>query len=99
MLTAIIILTVFATRKMEMELGNSTYSRLKACAISVEKYFEWDIREGILERDDVSYEFIDSLEADGIELTFFENDVRFITSVTDESGKRTEGKRWTQLNF
>ena len=91
MLTAIIILTVFATRKMEMELENSTYSRLKACAISVEKYFEWDIREGILERDDVSYEFIDSLEADGIELTFFENDVRFITSVTDESGKRTEG--------
>ena len=91
MLTAIIILTVLAAGKMETELENSTYSRLKACAISVQKYFEWDIREGILEKDDVSYEFIDSLNADGIDLTFFENDVRFITSVTDESGKRTEG--------
>lgn len=70
LLTAILILTIYSTRKMEQELEDSTYARLKACAVSVEKYFEWDVREDILCRDDVSYEFIDSLKKDNIELTF-----------------------------
>ena len=102
LLTAILILTTFATRKMEQELEDSTYARLKACAISVEKYFEWDIREGILCRDNVSYEFIDSVKKDDIELTFFEGDERYITSVVDGNGDRAEGTKadasiWKQV--
>ena len=68
LLTAILILTIYSTRKMEQELENSTYARLKACAFSVEKYFEWDVREDILCRDDDSYEFIDSMKKDNISL-------------------------------
>lgn len=93
LLSAIIILTICAATKMENELETSTYARLRACAISVQKYFEWDIREEILEKDDVSYEFIDSLQKDEIELTFFEGDTRFITSVKDKSGNRVEGTK------
>lgn len=102
LLTAILILTIYSTNKMEQELEDSTYSRLKACAISVEKYFEWDIREDILCKDDVSYEFIDSVKKDNIELTFFEGDERYITSVIDENGERVEGTKadaaiWKQV--
>ena len=93
LLSAIIILTICAATKMENELETSTYARLRACAISVQKYFEWDIREDILEKDDVSYEFIDSLQKDEIELTFFEGDTRFITSIKDQSGNRVEGTK------
>lgn len=93
LLSAIIILTICAAMKMENELEASTYARLRACAISVQKYFEWDIREEILEKDDVSYEFIDSLQKDEIELTFFEGDTRFITSIKDKSGNRVEGTK------
>lgn len=93
LLTAILILTIYSTRKMEQELEDSTYARLKACAVSVEKYFEWDVREDILCRDDVSYEFIDSLKKDNIELTFFKGDERYITSVVDENGNRPEGTK------
>ena len=93
LLSAIIILTICAAMKMENELETSTYARLRACAISVQKYFEWDIREDILEKDDVSYEFIDSLQKDEIELTFFEGDTRFITSIKDKSGNRVEGTK------
>ncbi len=50
LLSAIIILTIYAAMKMENELETSTYARLRACAISVQKYFEWDIREDILEK-------------------------------------------------
>ena len=93
LLSAIIILTIYAGMKMENELETSTYARLRACAISVQKHFERDIREEILEKDDVSYEFIDSLQKDEIELTFFEGDTRFITSIKDKSGNRVEGTK------
>lgn len=93
LLSAIIILTIYAAMKMENELETSTYARLRACAISVQKYFEWDIREEILEKDDVSYEFIDSLQKNEIELTLFEGDTRFITSIKDKSGNRVEGTK------
>ena len=67
---------------MKDELVDSTYLRLKACATSVEQYFTWDIREDILEKDDISYQFIDSLE-----------DERFITSIVDKDGNRAEGTK------
>lgn len=90
LLTANIILTLFATNQLKSNLEESTYLRLKACASSVEQYFTWDIREGILCKDEVSYEFIDSLKEEDIELTFFEGDTRYITSITDKKGNRLE---------
>lgn len=90
LITANIILTIFASNTMKNNLEESTYLRLKACAKAVEQYFTWDIREGILCKDDISYEFIDSLKDDDIELTFFEGDTRYLTSITDSNGNRIE---------
>lgn len=90
LLTANIILTIFASNTMKNNLEESTYLRLKACATAVEQYFTWDIREGILCKDDISYEFIDSLKDDDIELTFFEGDTRYLTSIKDNNGNRIE---------
>ena len=66
---AIMAITIYSAGKMKSELIDSTYLRLKACTTSVEQYFTWDIREDILERDEISYQFIDSLKADDIEQT------------------------------
>ncbi|MGN0402765.1 MAG: cache domain-containing protein, partial [Acetatifactor sp.] len=93
LLTANIILTIFAAHQLEGNLEESTYSRLQSCAISVEQYFTWDIREGILCKDDVSYDFIDCLKGNDIELTFFEGDTRYLTSIKDENGNRIEGTK------
>lgn len=90
LLTANIILTIFASHTMETNLEESTFSRLEACAISVKQYFLWDINAGILERNDNNNEFIDSMKEKDIELTFFEGDTRFITSIKDENGNRIE---------
>lgn len=79
--------------KMKDELVDSTYLRLKACATSVEQYFTWDIREDILEKDDISYQFIDSLQDEHIEQTLFMEDERFITSIVDKDGNRAEGTK------
>lgn len=91
--TAILILTFYSTHQNKVNLVESTYSRLKACATAVDEYFAWDIREGILEKDDVSYEFIDALKDSDIEQTFFDQDVRYITSIKDSSGNRMEGTK------
>lgn len=93
MIAAIVALTVYASGKMKNELIDSTYLRLKACATSVEQYFTWDIREDILEKDDISYQFIDSLQEEHIEQTLFMGDERFITSIVGEDGKRIEGTK------
>lgn len=90
LLSANIILTLLATNRLSSNLEESTFLRLKACATSVEQYFTWDIRENILCKDEVSYEFIDSLKDDDIELTFFEGDTRYLTSIKDEKGNRIE---------
>ena len=93
LLTANIILTIFASHTMADNLEESTYSRLESCATSVEQYFIWDINEGILCKDDVSYEFIDSLEKNDIELTFFDGDTCYLTSIRDSNGNRIEGTK------
>ena len=93
MIAAFVALTVFASAIMKNDLIDSTYLRLKACSTSVEQYFTWDIREDILEKDDISYQFIDSLQEEHIEQTLFMGDERFITSIVDEDGKRIEGTK------
>lgn len=75
-----------ASNKLSSSLEESTYTRLHACAISVQQYFEWDIAEDILDPlDEASLEFIDSLESDEIELTLFGADERLTTSIKDSS--------------
>lgn len=85
---SILTFTIYNSITMKNELTTSTYERLKACAVQVKEYFEWDIREDILERDDVSEKYIDSLKDQDIELTLFEKDTRWLTSVKKEDGTR-----------
>ena len=87
------LVSAYAANSMQQNLVNSTFLRLKSCATSVEQYFLWDVREEILEKDNVSYSFIDSLKDDDIDQTFFLEDERFITSIKDDSGERIEGTK------
>lgn len=88
MITSIIILSVYAINKIDKELENGVYSRLQACATSVQQYFEYDIHYDILEPlDEYSLEFIDSLESQEIELTLFENNTRVTTSIKDSTNE------------
>lgn len=91
LLTAIMILSVYSALTLQTELRESVYDRLFSCATAVQKYFEWDIREDILEKDDVSYEFIDSMKDQNIELTLFLDDTRYMTSIMNDRGVRNEG--------
>lgn len=67
-----------------MEEG--AYGRLTACATSVVQYFLHDIQEDILDPTDMlSTDFLDSMKAQGVELTLFQQDTRIGTSLEDTS--------------
>ena len=67
-----------------MEEG--AYGRLTACATSVVQYFLNDIQEDILDpTDKLSTDFLDSMKAQGVELTLFQQDTRIGTSLEDTS--------------
>ena len=67
-----------------MEEG--AYGRLTACATSVAQYFLYDIQEDILDpTDKLSTDFLDSMKAQGMELTLFQQDTRIGTSLEDTS--------------
>ena len=93
LLVAAVTISIVAINKTKSNLEERVYLQLQACAMSVRQYFEWDINEDILEVDEVSLEFIDSLKVQDVDLTLFLEDVRFITSVYNENGERNVGTK------
>ena len=93
LLVASVTISAMAINKTKSNLEERVYLQLQACAMSVREYFEWDINEDILEVDEVSLEFIDSLKDQDVDLTLFIEDVRFITSIYNEDGKRNIGTK------
>lgn len=91
MVSSILVLAVYNVSNLDSKLEENTYSKLKSNAIQVREYFEWDINEDILERDEVSMGFIDSLKDQEIELTLFEKDTRWLTSICNDNGERNIG--------
>lgn len=93
LLVAAVTISAVAVYKTKNNLEERVYLQLQACATAVREYFEWDIKEDILEADEVSLGFIDSLTVQDVDLTLFLEDVRFITSIYNEDGERNIGTK------
>ncbi len=88
-----IVIMFITTTILSNSLKEETFHKLKASSISLKEYFVWDIEHNILEKDDESYEFIDSLKDINIEQTLFQGDTRFMTSLRNDDGTRNEGTK------
>ena len=93
LLVASFTISAVAIYQTKSNLEERVYLQLQACAMSVREYFEWDIDEDILEVDEDSLAFIDSLKVQDVDLTLFLEDVRFITSIYNEDGERNVGTK------
>ncbi|MBQ0041703.1 MAG: cache domain-containing protein, partial [Lachnospiraceae bacterium] len=91
LLVAVVIVMLVSTSEISSSLKESAESRLKAVSTSIELHFKDQIEEGELTKNELAYEFIDALESQDIELTLFEKDVRYITSLRNTDGSRNEG--------
>ena len=86
-----VVLTVISVYELNSNLEKSVYEKLEVACLGAEDYFEYDIVNGIISQDDLSFEYVDSFKEQNIEITIFQNDVRFITSLKNPDGSRNIG--------
>ena len=75
--------------KMVEEVETQTKHTLQVASHGLRQYYEWDI----VNQGGIEYEtdYVDYMANQGIELTMFKDNIRFVTSIRDASGKRIEG--------
>ena len=84
-----VVLTIVTSTNISSTMENDTYEKLHVAADGLRQYYEWDI----INAGEPAYEheYVDSLKNEGIEMTLFMGDTRFITSVLKDDGNRNEG--------
>lgn len=98
LLLVAIISTVYAVLTLEKHLEENVYEKLEIACEGMEEYFSYDIiNNGAVDHEEYSdYAYMDMMkDNDDIELTLFQGDVRFLTSLKNEDNTRNEG---TQAN-
>ena len=89
LVVAIVALTIISSVVLGNKLEGQTKQSLLVAASDLKTYYECVLEDA----GDIPYEtaYVDHLAADGVELTLFKDNVRFATSIRDDSGKRIEG--------
>ena len=90
----IIVLAIGSTKLMLNNLEENTKEELKVASKALCEYYEYDlINDNNLTDGFVSYDtnYIDSMKETGVDLTLFKDNIRFMTTIKDDSGKRIEG--------
>ena len=84
-------LTLISVGQLSGSMEEEAYERLEVAAIGAANYFEYDIQNGIIAQDDESFAYVDSFAGNEVDITIFQGDVRFITSIKNADGSRNIG--------
>ena len=96
LVVSVIALMIFSTKSLSSALSDQTKETLFVAATDLRSYYEYDLVEEVdLVDGFVAYDtdYIDRLSKDGIELTLFKGDTRYVTSIIGSDGKRIEGTK------
>ena len=100
-----IIIAFIGCESMASSLEKDVYHELRVAAEGLSNYYEQEIANSADHAPVYDHNYVDSLLDDDIQLTLFMNDVRYITSVVDESNEsgRNEGTNsdpdvWAQVS-
>lgn len=90
-----IVLTVYSCIKLSNEVRDETFNKLEVAAENVSTYFNYDlvVFGGMNYDDYADHSFIESAKKLDIEMTLFEKNVRFMTSLKKEDGTYNEGTK------
>ena len=81
-----VIIGIVACKELSANMEEDVFKELRVASEGMRQYFEYDLKhEGFLEYDE-AHEYVDSLQSDGVELTLFEGDTRFMTSLRKDNG-------------
>ena len=96
LIVSVVALIIFSSRETKINLGEQTKETLFVASTDLRSYYEYDLveEEGLVDGF-VAYDtdYIDRLSKEGIELTLFKGDTRFVTSIIGSDGKRIEGTK------
>ena len=94
-LIAAVVVAVVGCKAMSDALVKDVYHELRVAAEGLMKYYEWDINNTEDHAPVYEHDYVDCLLEDDIQLTFFLEDVRYMTSIVDESNPtgRNEGTK------
>ncbi|MBQ7155645.1 MAG: cache domain-containing protein [Synergistaceae bacterium] len=96
LILAVVIIAVATSRVVVQNLKDNTKEELIVAAKALKEYYEYDlVYNNDLVDGFINYEtsYIDSMHLTGIDLTLFKENVRFMTTIRDDSGKRIEGTK------
>lgn len=91
---AVLTVAIVTSRVVVNNLNENTKEELIVAARALKEYYEYDIInnndlvDGFI-RYDTSY--IDSMRTTGVDLTLFKENMRFMTTIMDATGRRIEG--------
>ncbi|MCR4585360.1 MAG: cache domain-containing protein [Lachnospiraceae bacterium] len=94
LILTVIILYFVTSGIMIRNLEDGTKEELMVASKSMKEYYEYAISHGLsLGNGFVAYDtsYIDKVHETGIDLTVFKDNIRFMTTILDDTGKRIEG--------
>ncbi|MCR5596518.1 MAG: methyl-accepting chemotaxis protein [Lachnospiraceae bacterium] len=91
LILASVILGVVAGKELSINMEEDVYKELRVAAEGLRMYYEWDVVN--VGEPTYEHDYVDSLKSDGVELTLFMGDTRFITSLRKDDGSRNEGSQ------
>ena len=96
LVTTFILLGIVSAITMTNNIEDSIKEELHVASRSLQEYYQYDLINGTNLVDgfcEYDIEFLDSMHETGVDFTLFKEDVRFMTTIRDESGNRIEGTK------
>lgn len=95
-IVTVLILTIMVSLNAKKSLETEVKRALQVASYDLREYYQYDlINENDLENGWITYDsdFIDHLNDTDVDLTLFQGDTRFCTSIKDDNGNRIEGTK------
>ena len=91
LLIAVSFIGLFTSGLVVNNLEENTKEELVVASRALKEFYEHELITSSKEFLDYDTTYIDSMKITGVDLTIFKENIRFMTTITDSTGKRIEG--------
>ena len=88
-----LIIGILACKELSTNMEEDVYKELRVAAEGLRQYYEYDLNSSDELEYDEDHDYVDSFKSEGVELTLFWGDTRFMTSLRKDNGERNEGSQ------
>ena len=93
LIVSALIIGILSAKELSANMEEDVFNELRVAAEGLRQYYEYDLLNGDELTYDEDHAYVDSLKGDGVELTLFQGDTRFMTSLRKDDGQRNEGSQ------